>query len=221
MGRSFSRPTPVNTVEDYSRNSQYFHPASGQYYTMIQRGGRYYQRRHELGAGGRETNVVENEIRFVLGSGAHARTYLLQTPGGQLAEAPVAWYTENGGFWAMNPGYDRRDHFDFRRKIDQECFFCHNAYPAVEPGIPAGARECSSHAPSKASIASAVPRPRRCASNGAACYRARRVVGRRGSPRNGGSSYACSAIWNPPAAVFRIRCAATVAPCFPIAPANP
>jgi tetratricopeptide (TPR) repeat protein len=141
MGRSFYRPTPENTVEDYSRNNQSFHPASGQYYTMIQRGGRYYQRRHELGPGGRETNVVEKEIRFVLGSGAHARTYLLQTTGGQLAEAPVAWYTENGGFWAMNPGYDRRDHFDFRRKIDQECFFCHNAYPGVEPGIPAGARE--------------------------------------------------------------------------------
>ena len=52
MGRSFYRPTPENTVEDYSRNNQYFHPASGQYYTMIQRGGRYYQRRHELGPGG-------------------------------------------------------------------------------------------------------------------------------------------------------------------------
>ena len=35
MGRSFYRPTPENTVEDYSRNNQYFHPASGQYYTMI------------------------------------------------------------------------------------------------------------------------------------------------------------------------------------------
>ena len=141
MGRSFSRPTPANTIEDYSRNNRYFHAASGQHYTMIQRGGRYYQRRHELGPGGLEINVVEREIRFVLGSGAHARTYLLQTPGGQLAEAPVAWYAENGGFWAMNPGYDRLDHFDFRRKIDQECFFCHNAYPAVELGIPPGERD--------------------------------------------------------------------------------
>ncbi len=141
MGRSFSRPTPENTVEDYSRNNRYFHAASGQYYTMIGRGGRYYQRRHELDGAGRETNVVEKEIRFVLGSGTHVRTYLLQTSSGQLAEAPVAWYAENGGFWAMNPGYDRRDHFDFRRKIDQECFFCHNAYPPMEPGAPTGARE--------------------------------------------------------------------------------
>src|SRR5947208_10641211 len=141
MGRSFYRPTPENTVEDYSRNNTYYHEASGQYYTMVQRSGRYYQRRHQLGPDGRETNVVEKEIQFVLGSGAHARTYLHKTPDGQLVEAPVAWYAEKGGFWAMNPGYDRRDHADFRRKIDQECFFCHNAYPAIEPGTPTGARE--------------------------------------------------------------------------------
>ena len=28
MGRSFYRPTPENTVEDYSRNNQYFHPGA-------------------------------------------------------------------------------------------------------------------------------------------------------------------------------------------------
>ena len=39
-----SRTTPATTP--------YFHAASGQYYTMIRRGGRYYQRRHELGARG-------------------------------------------------------------------------------------------------------------------------------------------------------------------------
>src|SRR5262249_47826393 len=55
-----------------------------------------------------------------------------------LEQAPVAWYVENGGHWAMNPGYDRPDHFDFRRRIDQECFFCHNAYPEIEA---AGGRE--------------------------------------------------------------------------------
>src|SRR5262249_24880080 len=75
---------------------------------------------------------VEKQIDFVLGSGNHARTYLHQRPDGQLEEAPMAWYAENGGTWAMNPGYDRPDHMDFRRKIDQECFFCHNAYPQIE-----------------------------------------------------------------------------------------
>jgi hypothetical protein len=28
----------------------------------------------------------------------------------------------------MNPGYDRPDHKDFRRKIGYDCTFCHNGY---------------------------------------------------------------------------------------------
>ena len=81
MGRSFYRPAPENTVEDYSRNNTYYHEASGQYYTMNQRGGRYYQRRHQLAPGGGEINVIEKEIQFVLGSGNHSRTYSRQISG--------------------------------------------------------------------------------------------------------------------------------------------
>jgi predicted CXXCH cytochrome family protein len=32
----------------------------------------------------------------------------------------------------MNPGYDWKNHADFRRKITMECTFCHNAYPATK-----------------------------------------------------------------------------------------
>jgi tetratricopeptide (TPR) repeat protein len=141
MGRSFYRPGPENTVEDYSRHNTYYHAPSDQHYTMIQRGGRYFQRRHQIGADGGEINIVEKEIHFVLGSGNHSRTYLHKTPGGQLEQTPVAWYAEKGGYWAMNPGYDRPDHMDFRRKIDRECFFCHNAYPEVDATRAGGERE--------------------------------------------------------------------------------
>ena len=96
---------------------------------MYRKDGKYFQRRHQIGFDGRETNVVEKEVHFVMGSGAHTRTYLNQTSGGTLLQLPVAWYAENGGYWAMNPGYDRPDHQDFRRKITPECMFCHNSYP--------------------------------------------------------------------------------------------
>lgn len=129
MGRSFSRPTASNTVE-----GAWFHEPSGQHYRMHWRDGRYYQRRHQVDAAGGERNVVEKEIAYVLGSGNHARTYLFRTPSGQLGEAPLGWYAEDGGHLGMNPGYDRPDHQDFRRKIDSECFFCHNAYPRGEAG---------------------------------------------------------------------------------------
>ena len=85
MGRSFYRPGPEDTEEDYSRHNTYYHAPSDQHYTMIQRGGRYFQRRHQIGADGGEINIVEKEIHFVLGSGDHSRTYLHKTPGGQLS----------------------------------------------------------------------------------------------------------------------------------------
>ena len=132
----FDRLTPAGMTEDFSRNNTYRHEASDQYFTMYQRGGRFYQRRHQMGRDGRETNVVEMEIDFVLGSGNHARTYLHQREDGQLVELPVAWYSDEGGTWAMNPGYDRADHMDFRRKLDRECFFCHNAYPNLDSQAP-------------------------------------------------------------------------------------
>ena len=136
MGRSFYRPGP----ESFQPGA-YYHAPSDQHFTMLQRGDRYFQRRHQIGPDGAEINVVEKEIHFVLGSGNHSRTYLHKRPDGQLEEAPLAWYAEKGGYWAMNPGYDRPDHMDFRRKIDRECFFCHNAYPEVEAPNNPGDRE--------------------------------------------------------------------------------
>lgn len=141
MGRSFYRPSAENTVEDYERKNTFYHAASEQHFKMYKREGRFLERRHQIGPNGRETNVVEKEIRYVLGSGNHARAYLSLTSSGQLEQTPVGWYAEAGGFWGMNPGYDRADHMDFRRKIDQECFFCHDAYPEVDSGYAAGPRD--------------------------------------------------------------------------------
>src|ERR1044071_2863546 len=48
MGRSFYRPTPQSTVEDYQRGNRFYHEASDEHYTLLERGGRYSQRRHQL-----------------------------------------------------------------------------------------------------------------------------------------------------------------------------
>ncbi len=134
MGRAFFRPRSDNTVEDYEKRNSYYHRASDRHYTMFRRDGKIYQRRHQIGFDGKETNVVEKEVHYVLGSGNHARSYLHRTSEGKLVELPVGWYAEKGGFWAMNPGYDRPDHQDFRRVITYDCMFCHNGYPAVAAG---------------------------------------------------------------------------------------
>jgi len=139
MGRSFSRPRAANIVEDFGKT--FYHPASDRHYTMVQRDGKYFQRRHQIDFDGKETNVVEKEIHFVAGSGNHARTYLHRNGDGKIVELPVAWYSERGGHWAMNPGYDRPDHQDFRRRITFGCMVCHNGYPAIAPGSDASGME--------------------------------------------------------------------------------
>ncbi len=132
MGRSFYRPSAANTPE--IAGGSFYHKSSGSYFTALRREGNYFQRRHQIGSDGREVNVMEKRIDFILGSGSHARTYLNRTARNTLIELPLGWYAEKGGYWAMNPGYDRPDHEDFRRKITYDCMFCHNGYPKIPAG---------------------------------------------------------------------------------------
>jgi predicted CXXCH cytochrome family protein len=124
MGRSFSRPSEAG-------EGVYYHAPSNSYFTMLRRDGKLYQRRHQLDAGGQQINVMEKQVDYVMGSGNHARTYLHRTAADTLIELPLGWYAEKGGYWAMNPGYDRPDHEGFRRPITYDCMFCHNAYPKI------------------------------------------------------------------------------------------
>jgi predicted CXXCH cytochrome family protein len=125
MARAFSKVT----VRQFGAPGRVYHQASDRYYTMVERDGRFYQRRHQIGFGGKETNVLELEAQYVVGSGNHARTFLHRTPDGRLVQLPVSWYAERGGYWAMSPGYDRAAHMDFRRIVDGGCMSCHNGYP--------------------------------------------------------------------------------------------
>ncbi len=160
MGRSFSLPR--------FENNAFYHQASDQHFTFFEREGRFFQRRHQVSPQGLETSIIEKEIHFVLGSGNHARTYLHRTPDGRLLELPASWYAERGGFWAMNPGYDRPDHLGFRREIDRECLFCHGAYPERWPGpIPEGIDCQRCHGPGRAHVQAAASRKPPAAIRGA------------------------------------------------------
>ena len=135
MARSFFRPRSENVLGNFEGEKPFHHAASGRYYTMFQREGKYYQRRHQIGFAGKQSNVLEKEIHYVMGSGSHVQSYLHLAADGTLYQLPVAWYTgKDGGYWAMNPGYDRAIHDGFRRVIDTGCMFCHNAYPEIQKG---------------------------------------------------------------------------------------
>lgn len=134
MGRAFHRVGSEKGVDDPAPGKTYRHEASDSYFAMLQRDDGLYQRRWQVGFDGKETNVDEKRVDYVLGSGNHARTYLHLTDKGVLQELPLAWFAEKGGYWAMNPGYDRPDYAGSVRPIYYECMSCHNGYPKVPEG---------------------------------------------------------------------------------------
>lgn len=128
MGRSFTPAAADLPGLDASGKARFYHQASRQWYTVLRRDGAAYVRRHQIGFDGKETNVLEARAEYVIGSGNHAASLLHRATDGRLLQLPVAWYSETRT-WGMAPGYDRAGHAGFRRGIDAECMFCHNAYP--------------------------------------------------------------------------------------------
>jgi len=136
MGRSINgRPSPVDGT--------FYHRLSNRYYSISGTS----IRRHQVNAAGQIINTMEKPIAFAIGSGNHAITYVSRTAQGRLLELPVSWYARLDGY-AMSPGYDRSDHFDFRREISASCLFCHSAGP--EPAA-IDCRRC--HGPVEAHLA--------------------------------------------------------------------
>ncbi len=130
MGRSFQNVT-LDTMEKFPAGQAYFHAPSKSYFSIVERDGKVFERRWQTGFDGKETNVEEKQIDYVLGSGNHGRTYLHLTARGTLEQLPMGWYAEDGGTWAMIPGFDRADYPGSTRLVQYECMFCHNGYPQI------------------------------------------------------------------------------------------
>jgi predicted CXXCH cytochrome family protein len=133
MGRSFRRIRSEKDL-DAPPVKPFFHAASGSSFEMLFRKGAWYQRRWQTGFDGKETDVDEKRVDYVLGSGNHAQTLLHLTGHNTLQQMPLGRYSEKGGFWGMVPGYDRPDYVGSVRPVYYECMFCHNGYPRIPEG---------------------------------------------------------------------------------------
>jgi predicted CXXCH cytochrome family protein len=132
MGRSFARLRPEQVPEF---GKPFHNKTSDSYFAMVAREGKVYQRRWQIGFDGKEANVDEKEVQFVIGSGNHSITYLHLTGRGVLQVLPLSWYAEKGGYWDMSPGYDHPDFPGSVRPVHYECLFCHNAYPKIPEAL--------------------------------------------------------------------------------------
>src|SRR3989442_11455786 len=85
MARSFRRPAPADVIEDYTRHNRVTHGPSGFTYEMLERDGRFIQRRSGHDTRGRPAPVFEREVTFAIGSGRPPPRYPPRAP----ARAPT------------------------------------------------------------------------------------------------------------------------------------
>ena len=91
-------------------------------YSLQTRDGRTIHRETRRDRAGKVIGQVEGEARYVLGSGAHARAFLIERDD-YLFQSPITWYSQEGR-WALAPSYEKRVG-RFERQISPACLTCH------------------------------------------------------------------------------------------------
>jgi Flp pilus assembly protein TadD len=118
MGRSLS---PIAGAVAVGPGPSQFE-AQGLRYSIEERAGRVFHQEERRDASGRIVAKSEAEVRYVLGSGKQAISYLIDR-GGYLFESPITWYIRERR-WGLSPGYDERNRH-FNRPILADCLYCH------------------------------------------------------------------------------------------------
>lgn len=161
MGRSMAEVDPAQLPPD----GTFDHAPSSRRYRAYRKDGRLWHRESLL-AGGKETVLNDVPIRYVVGSGAHAHTFLAEIDG-FLVESPISWYASRNA-WFMSPGFDRAEHGGFQRGVGETCLYCHagraeavgrslHHMHVAEPAI--GCERC--HGPGALHVKRHTPRPDR------------------------------------------------------------
>ncbi|WP_197231359.1 tetratricopeptide repeat protein [Novipirellula artificiosorum] len=76
--------------------------------------------------------AAELPVKYVMGSGAFAKGYLL-SDNGMLLQSPMTWYVAAKSF-AMAPRYDVPHHLGMKRMISDGCLYCHAGLAYRENG---------------------------------------------------------------------------------------
>lgn len=119
--RALAEVDPASEPPD----AQFDHAASVRRYRVTRHDGKLVHAESLPLDDGSEFLLTSTPVRYRVGSGHFARTYLTDAGGGFLFESPVTWY-EPARKWGMTPGFDRPGHRSFSRPILEHCLWCHS-----------------------------------------------------------------------------------------------
>src|SRR5439155_13775416 len=132
MGRSMAEID----LEREPPDAAFDHVPSKRRYQVARKDGRMWHRELLLTAEPDEVVLSEHPVKYVVGSGRHSLTYLVEVDG-FLVESPVTWYrsrNKGGPGWGMSPGYDVPQQEGFQRAVSEHCLICHAGQAAALGG---------------------------------------------------------------------------------------
>ena len=128
MGRSFHEGFAENSAAKFEGHEPvYDEHLDFYYYPFLQDDGQLMIREFRLDDNGDTTFKREEEIDYIVGSGNHTNSHIMNI-NGYLYQVPITWYDQQE-HWDLPPGYEDGANTRFERTIGLECINCHNARP--------------------------------------------------------------------------------------------
>lgn len=131
MGYSFGHATKDRSIGEFGENHVVFDSATNFYYQPFLQNDSLYIEEYRL-AGGAKTHSRIEKIHYIIGSGQHTNSHLMDI-NGYIFQAPITFYAQ-ARKWDMAPGFEKGGNSRFSREIMQECLTCHNHFPEPEAG---------------------------------------------------------------------------------------
>lgn len=160
MGQSMAPVAAATPIEAYGPTNDNPFTASGLWYEVRPGPAGVLHREWAAGPAGGPVAEHAAPVRYVVGSGARARSYVFEWDG-FLFQSPITWYTGTA-HWDLSPSYELRN-WHFGRTVAPGCLFCHctfadhvagtvNRYrPPVFHGFTIGCERC--HGPGEVHVA--------------------------------------------------------------------
>ncbi len=103
-------------------DGEFFDERSGRRFRAYRKDNEFRHRESIVDAEGKEIELADYPMRYVVGSGHLTVTYLIERDG-FLSESPITWYTSRKA-WDFSPGYEK-ENVSFGRPVYMECLQCH------------------------------------------------------------------------------------------------
>src|SRR5947209_16109872 len=121
MGRSLAPMAAWAARERYDAAARNPFTAAGFDFLVERRGDKVFHKESRRDVQGQVISEMDAEIQYVVGSGEHGHSYLIEREG-YLFQSPLTWYTQKQA-WDLAPGFTADMHAD--RQVQAGCVFCH------------------------------------------------------------------------------------------------